>query len=153
MNLIESIEIRELRKDDREKIINFFDNMTGETRVFFNRYDSNKKNALKLFDGGNENKVDFVAVNGNEIIGYLFLWDLDTSIPWLGIGIDEKWQGQKLGRRLMSKAVEYAKEQGKGGILLSTHVANTRAQGLYLRMGFVQIGYYLDGEMLLLLRF
>ena len=50
-----------------------------------------------------------------------------------------------LGRELVAFAQNEAKTCGKGGILLTTHVANVRAQALYEAMGFVCMGQCKNG--------
>ena len=58
-----------------------------------------------------------------------------------------------LGDRVVIKNVE-AEETTKGGILLTTHMANVRAQALYTRCGFEQRGVHgQSNELLFLKRF
>lgn len=153
MDHFKDVRIRKFTMDDRDMVVGFFDQMGGETRAFFDRGSANKKNALKLFDGNNENKIDFAALEDDKMVGYVFLWDTDKSIPWLGIAVAEEWKGRKLGRKLISYAIAYCREKEKGGILLTTHLANLRGQGLYSRMGFEYLGTHTTGEMLYLYRF
>ena len=55
---------------------------------------------------------------------------------------------------LVDFAIEKIIENGKGGIQLTTHVANVRAQALYEKKGFVCMGLAKNGaEMSYLLRF
>jgi len=150
---IEGVTIRPFEKGDRQMVSDFFDAMGGESRAFFDRGGSNKKNGLKMWDGDNSNKADFAAMYGGQMIGYLFLFDLDKGVPWLGIGVSDEWKGKRLGRMLMRHAEDYCRELGKGGILLMTHVANLRGQGLYIRMGYEHIGMHESGEVLYILRF
>lgn len=65
----------------------------------------------------------------------------------------DDYKGKNLGRKLMKKAEDYAISMNKGGILLTTHVANLRGQGLYERMGYEKMGMHKSGEILYLLRF
>ena len=51
----------------------------------------------------------------------------------------------------MEAAREWAESVGAGGIMLSTAPENVRAQKLYERMGYVQIGIQSNGELLYLL--
>ena len=91
--------------------------------------------------------------DGEEIAGLVFLWKKFTKVPWLGIGVTERWKGRHLGRRLMATAAAWAESVGAGGILLTTAPENVRGQGLYERMGYERIGTYHDGEFLYLLTF
>ena len=146
------VTLREFHPRDKEKVAAFFDQMGGETRAFFNRNDGNRKTAMRFFDGEVPNAVYFLAEMNNEMAGYVYLWDVHTSVPWLGVAVSENMKGKHFGRTLVRHAVEYCASHGKGGILLTTHVANLRGQGLYERMGFECLGTHANGELLYLLR-
>ena len=95
----------------------------------------------------------FMAELDGVMIGYVFLYDMDKCVPVLGIGALEGYKGVGVGSAMMRFAIEYAKKMEKGGIMLTTHVANTRGQGLYEKYGFERLGTALTGELLYLLRF
>ncbi len=151
----DSIIIRPLEKGDRALVVDFFSKsrMGHESRMFFNRRNGNLNRALKFFDDTLENHVNWIAFDGERMVGYVFLWDIDKSVVWFGIAVSDDYKGQGLGTRLTQTAIEYAKANGKGGILLTTHIANFRGQALYEKCGFVQIGTDDRGELLYLLRF
>lgn len=96
----------------------------------------------------------WIAVEGDDMVGYVFLWDTDTMIPWLGIAVAERWRGKHFGETLIGTAEAWCRKQGKRGILLTTHMANVRAQALYTRCGFEQLGVHgQSNELLFLKRF
>ena len=146
------ITIKKFTMDDKAKVNAFFDQMGAETRAFFDRGDGNRNNALKFFDGTAKNTDYFMAEYNGEMVGYLFLWDMDKSVPWLGIAVSEGLKGLGLGRKLMLYSIDYAREHLKGGILLTTHIANMRGQALYERVGFERMGIHTTGEILYLIR-
>ena len=155
---LSDVRIRELSSGDLPMISEFFDQMAGDTRAMFNRNDVNRIRANDFFGGrGAADQVQFAAVvteNGVEqMVGYVFLWDLKTRIPWLGIAVRESWKGKHLGRMLLEHAERYAANNGCGGIMLSSVPANIRAHSLYTRMGYDYSGTYLDGEFLFIKRF
>ena len=83
-----------------------------------------------------------------------FFLDWNTSIPALGIAVRDELQGKHLGRELVAFAQKTAREAGKGGIQLTTHVANLRAQVLYENMGFSCMGVCKNGtELFYLFRY
>ena len=152
--------IRNFSLEDKELVIEFFEQMGGESRAFFNRGDGNKNNALAYFrqNGTEPNAVRFLssvkAEDGKEIMtGYVFAWDMSTGVPTLGIAVREEYKGQGLGRLLMSYLINYLKEKNYGGVMLTTSFANVRGQSLYTRMGFEHIGTHTNGEMLYILKF
>ena len=152
MNL-DTLQIRRFEPADLILVGEFFDQMGGESRAFFNRGSWNQKDALGYFEGKDRDVVRWMAVDQGRMVGYVFLWDLKKGVPWLGIAVSEDYKGRHLGRSLMQTAREYALSQGKGGILLTTHIANLRGQGLYERCGYERMGIHTSGEILYMLRF
>ena len=139
--------------DDRVMVGNFFDQMGAETRAFFNRGDANRKTTMKFFDNTAENTHFFLAEYEGKMLGYLFLWDMHKGVPWLGIAVHEGFKGKGIGRKLMNFAAEHARKHQKGGILLTTHIANMRGQSLYEGVGYERLGLHgSSGEFLYLLR-
>lgn len=147
---ISAVTLRELIPADMERIMDFFDQMAGDTRAMFNRGDVNRTRVLAYLEGKNPNEKHFCAtvdINGAEtIVGYTFLWDTDKTIPWLGIAVHERWKGFRLGRILLNHLDEYAKANGYGGLMLTTVPANIRAQSLYTNMGYEYLGTHCSGE-------
>ncbi len=147
------MDIREINFDDREICTEFFKNMGGETRAFFNRNNGNFNSLMRFFDGKDKNSVRWIAVENNSVKGYFFVWDTDTKIPWMGIALSEDMKGKHFGEVLINHIKSWCEQNDKGGVLLTTHVANTRAQALYERCGFEKMGMHQNGEVLYLLRF
>ena len=145
------------RETDLDRVKAFFAQMGGESRAFFNQGGWNENNALAFFDETKVNEVNntryFMAVDNDKMAGYLFLWDMHKSIVWLGIAVAEDWKGRGFGRDLMHYAEQFAKANGKGGILLTTSQANIRGLALYYRAGYEYLGIHTSGEKLLLRRF
>ena len=79
------------------------------------------------------------------MLGFVFLTDWNTTIPALGIGVRDDLKGMHLGSRLMDLAIDEVKRAGKGGIRLTTHIANLRGQMLYEKKGFRCMGQYTNG--------
>ena len=152
--------IRKFTIGDRELIVEFFRQMGGESRGFFNRGDGNKNGALSYFDknGDEPDTVRFLSSikdeRGKEIMtGYVFAWSMDLCVPTLGIAVRDEYKGRGLGRLLIQHLVDYLKENKYGGVMLTTSIANIRGQSLYTRMGFEHIGTHISGEMLYILNF
>ena len=142
------------KNSDKPLVEAFFAQMGGDSRSFFNRGGGNERDTLAFFSPeGRPETAYFMAEDNGRMAGYVFLWDLDKAIPWLGIAVAEDWKGRHLGRDLMTHAEEYARGLGKGGILLTTHIANLRGQGLYENCGYEYLGMHTGGERLYLRRF
>ena len=152
--LIEALTIREINSDDTKKISDFFDKMGAESRSVFNRRDYNRRGVLKFIAKPDGTRRYYAAELDGEIAAYFFFLDYDSSIPELGIAVRDDLSGKGIGTYLVSLAKDMAKSEGKGGIQLTTHVANLRAQTLYESAGFVCKGVCKNGtELFYLLNF
>lgn len=151
--------LRVLEKGDLPMVLEFFDQMAGDTRAMFNRGDVNRIRVMgHLSRKEPDNQIHFAATfkdaDGFEkMVGYVFLWDLHTLLPWLGIAVREDWKGHHLGRRLINHVDAYLRPKGYGGVMLTSVPANVRAHSLYTRMGFEYYGIYPDSEFLYIKRY
>lgn len=148
--------IRQIVPGDEDAINEFFSVMGGEARAFFNRHGGNQAGTLRFCkEQDTDRRCYWMAEDEQKrMCGLVFLWDLHTGVPWLGIAVREDLKGKHLGRKLIAFAQEYARKQGKGGIQLTTHLANLRGQVLYETMGFERIGMHgQSGEWYYLFRF
>lgn len=153
---MENITIRPIVAGDEGAINEFFDAMGGESRALFNRHGGNQAGVLNFCREQNTDRCRYWMAEETDgrMAGLIFLWDLHTGVPWLGIAVREDLRGQQLGRKLIAFAQDYARENGKGGIQLTTHVANLRGQSLYETMGFRKLGTHgASGEFYYLFRF
>ena len=150
----EDLEIREAKTGDEALINEFFDAMGGESRAMFNRRDFNRRGVLKFCAKPDKTRRYWLALYGEIMIGYVFFLDFNSSIPALGIAIRDEYRGMHLGRGLIEFATDRIKESGKGGMQLTTHLANIRAQALYEAEGFTCMGQCKNGsELFYLFRF
>ena len=148
------LRIRPVGPGDGKLIEEFFSVMGGESRAFFNRHDGNRQAALAYCRNPQKTKIYFVSEENGLVTGLVFLWDMNTSVPWLGIAVREDMKGKHLGRKLIAFAQDYVRGLGKGGIQLTTHIANLRGQVLYETMGFQRMGIHgPSGEFYYLFRF
>ena len=145
--------IREFQESDISMIEEFFDQMGTETIRFFNTNDVNRKFALKFINEKNKSIIRWLAEENNVMVGYVFLWDIDTTLPWLGIAVRDEYKGKGLGKKLIDHAHEWAERNGKGGIILITAKDNQRGQKLYESMGYQNYGVHPSGELLYIKRF
>ena len=140
-SLIEKITIKEATIDDEKIIGEFFDKMGAQSRSVFNRRDYNRKGILKSLKKEDKTRVYYLAMVDGEMVGYFFFMDWHYSIPELGLAVRDDLFGNGIGTHLVALAKEMANSAGKGGIQLTTHVANLRAQCLYESAGFVCKGF------------
>ncbi len=144
----QALVIRPFAPQDRPLVEDFFSRLGQEGSFFFNRNRGNERGALSYFDGEYNNKLHFMAELNGKMLGYVFLYHYNYKTPWLGIAVSEDAKGQHVGTRLMAYAEAYARQHGKGGLLLTTHQANIRGQALYEKSGYTRIGVHTSGEVL-----
>ena len=135
-----TLPLREASANDEALINDFFDRMGGETRAVFNRGDYNRNGLLKFCRKGDKTRRYWLLVDEGEMLGYVFFLDWNLKIPTLGVAVRDDLRGKRLGRALCEAAIEEARVCGKGGIFLTTHPTNARAQTLYESLGFRCLG-------------
>ncbi|NLY79350.1 MAG: GNAT family N-acetyltransferase [Lysinibacillus sp.] len=92
----------------------------------------------------------FFAYYNNELAGYLKVNVEDAQGEKMGdesleierIYIKEKFQKHGLGKYLLNKAIEIARECNKKKVWLGVWEKNENAIGFYKKMGFVQAGFH-----------
>ena len=83
-------------------------------------------------------KLDLVACREDRIVGWVFLWGLQSEAPTFGLSVADDCQGQGLGSALMDRAIECALERGIHSVTLTVVQDNDKARGMYERRGFVK---------------
>ena len=145
--------IREFLPADLPMIHGFFDQMGEQSTTFFNQHDVNRNFAVKLVTEKNKSIIRWLAEENGEMLGYVFLWDIDTTLPWLGVAVREDRKRQGIGKKLVEHANNWAEENGKGGVVLITASTNSGGQRLYESTGYEKFGVHLSGELLYIKRF
>ena len=156
---VNDVSIRMLGNSDLPLVLEFFDQMAGDTRAMFNRNDANRLRVIEhLNRSADDFQIHFAAVvktsdETEKMVGYVFAWDIDTSLPWIGIAVREDWKGHHLGRILLGHLEQWALKNKMGGLMLTSVPANIRAHSLYERMGFKYYGVHPSGEFLYIKRY
>jgi len=145
--------IREFLPADLPMIHGFFDQMGEQSTTFFNQHNVNRNFAVKFVTEKNKSIIRWLAEENGEMLGYVFLWDIDTTLPWLGIAVREDRKRQGIGKKLVEHANNWAEENGKGGIVLITATTNSGGQRLYESTGYEKFGLHFSGELLYIKRF
>lgn len=141
-----TLTLRDAAAGDEGIINDFFDAMGAESRALFNRRDYNRRGVLKFCARPDASRRYILALADGVMAGYFFFLDWDTGVPELGLAVREELRGMGIGTYLTAEAQRLAAECGKGGLRLSTHVANLRAQTLYETAGFVCRGVCKNGS-------
>jgi len=84
----------------------------------------------------------YVAVDGDEVVGFVDLWELPDLVHEGRIGyvmtvvVGPGWWGKGIGGALLQQVLEVAAGKGLSEMHVSTEKDNVRAKKLYARMGF-----------------
>lgn len=97
-----------------------------------------------------------VLRRGGETVGYAGMWLVIDEAHITNVAIRKDLRGQGLGEKLMRALIQLAADSGMIWMTLEVRRSNAAAQGLYRKLGFVDVGwrkrYYEDnGEDALLM--
>ncbi len=89
-------------------------------------------------------KHDLVAWDADEIIGWCFLWGLDSAEPKFGLGIADRRQGRGLGPVLARRIMSVAAQRDVERVVLTVVKDNLRARRVYEQLGFTAYGEFVS---------
>ena len=127
--------IRELMLNDSDGIYRL---NTDEMGYEFS-LDETKEKLLKLINS--ESDKIFVAVIGDEVIGYVHANDYDLIYAphmknIMGIAVAEKYKRNGIGKALLLEVEMWAKETGAKGVRLVSGATRTNAHKFYHNCGY-----------------
>jgi len=131
--------LRVLRRDDLERLVDFFLNIGPETEKYFHPFPFTREQAEKIIaELDYERFFPVVALSGEErIVGIAYLTPFRSGeAASLGIGLRQDYRGRGLGTHLMKFIIDLARERGVSEIRLSVYADNCRAIALYCKFGF-----------------
>jgi ribosomal-protein-alanine N-acetyltransferase len=92
----------------------------------------------------------FVALLGEEIVGYVIAWFLRGEVHVLNLAVTQAHQRKGIARFMLAHIVGMANEEACHLVTLEVRVSNEPAKLLYLSMGFAPVGirrrYYHDNN-------
>jgi ribosomal-protein-alanine N-acetyltransferase len=121
----------------RMEVTDLDDVMAIEQRVFSEPW-TKEMFYSEFFD--NRLSFSFVAKEGEEVLGYLFAWEVSGEFHLMNIAVDPQWQRQGIGEALMQKMCDTGKARSIGQILLEVRVSNLSAISLYKKLKFSKVG-------------
>jgi len=89
-----------------------------------------------------------VAEEDGKILGYAGAWLIFDEGHITNIAVDESYRGRGIGEGVTRELMQYAANMGVQYMTLEVRKSNLVAQGLYKKMGFIELGvrkrYYED---------
>jgi RimJ/RimL family protein N-acetyltransferase len=92
------------------------------------------------------NKYDLVALSGGQIVGWSFVWNMDSDEPEFGLGIADAYQGRGLGATLMGQVLDSIQSLGVQRLYLTVVQDNHVAWQMYERRGFRRTGEFVGED-------
>ncbi len=85
-----------------------------------------------------------------KVVAYLDFWNVSGEMELVSIAVHPKYAGKGVGHYLMREMIAYATKHQVYSIILDVRSSNQRAQKLYRKFGFYQVGlrkkYYSDNQ-------
>ena len=135
------LEYRKVKGGDENGLAAFNDSLSERSRTLFTPHKYDDATLKKVVERvGNGDDLAYVALDGDRIVAYWFLWWFNTPVPVLGIGMLDEFQGQGLGKKMISILIDDARYAGCDAIELTTALDNLPGQALYEKMGFIRNG-------------
>lgn len=145
------MKLRQVRPEDAGALAEFYNGLSkgakktfrplGEMTTLSACEDIIRDNAPEMGD-----KFDLVALDGIQITGWGFLWNIKSNGPTLGLGVADDYQGKGLGGKLMDRIMETARRRGLGKVSLCVVKNNLVARQMYEKRGFVRCGKFVGKD-------
>lgn len=144
--------IRKANKEDAKNIIDYFNVVVGESNNLLFGKDEFKNMPVesqeKMIENINNSKSDVILVGiiDNKIISVGFLQSFAKERikhrANLAISVSKDYWGQKIGEKMVTALIDFAKKSNIKVIELQVKSDNTRGIKLYEKLGFEEIGVY-----------
>ncbi|MBI3358036.1 MAG: ribosomal protein S18-alanine N-acetyltransferase [Nitrospirae bacterium] len=92
----------------------------------------------EFFD--NSLSFSFVAKEGDDVVGYLFAWEVSEEFHLMNIAVAPKWQRQGIGEALIKKMCDVGTDRSIKQIQLEVRASNTSAISFYGKLRFYKVG-------------
>lgn len=96
----------------------------------------------------------FVALLGDEVVGYIGVFDIIDDYNIIGIAVKKEYQNKKIGTQLIDKVIDEARKNGVKTLSLEVDSLNNKAVEFYKKKGFVvtniRKNYYKNNDALIM---
>lgn len=135
------IEIRQLRTGDAVALAEFYNTLSAPSKRLFKPCGlvvtlERCRRIVRENQPEIGKKFDAVAVLDKRIVGWSFLWSLQSGSPTFGLAVADDFQNRRLGGKLMDHVLQAAAARDIHNITLTVVRDNKPALRLYERKGF-----------------
>lgn len=125
------VAIRPITRADADRIEDFFETLSADTRRFFHPHPFDQDAAVRV--AGATDGIRILAHYGGRMVGYAFA---DGDPPVVGLAVGDPWQGRGIGRRLLEEIHHRLRAAGHAKARLTVYKANDHALALYQAVGY-----------------
>ena len=148
---IDAVIIRRIRLGDESALVEFYNALSESSKRTFRPigYTTTLNACENIIKDNNpeiEKEFDLVGLHETRIVGWSFLWNLESGEPTFGLGVADDFQGRGLGSRLMDSVMKAARERGLKKVLLTVVQYNQVAWKMYEKRGFVKYGEFVGED-------
>ena len=148
---IGAVIIRRIRWGDESALVEFYNGLSESSKRTFRPIGYTTtlnvcEDIIQDNKSEREKKFDLVALHETRIVGWCFLWNLESGEPTFGLGVADAYHGKGLGSKLMDSVMKTARERGLKKILLTVVQYNEVAWKLYEKRGFVKYGEFVGED-------
>lgn len=145
------IEIRQLRPGDTGALASFYNGLSAASkRTFRPLGEQTTVDACSAIVADNrpgvDTKFDLVALDGGPIVGWSFVWGLDSGEPTFGLAVADACHGRGLGAALMDRVLQAVCGRGLPKVFLTVVQDNEIAWKMYQKRGFVRYGEFVGQD-------
>ena len=147
--VLKSVSIRQLTGDAAVALASFYNGLSEESIRTFRPLGTATTEGICTGIGGENvsgTKCDMIAIAGESIIAWCFIWNLDQPDPMFGLAVADRYQGRGIGQNLATRLMEEACRRNIPRVVLTVVKDNARAQRIYTKLGFTFTGEFLNDE-------
>jgi len=148
---IDSVIIRRIKSGDENALVEFYNGLSESSKRTFRPigYTTTLSVCENIINDNSpeiDQKFNLVAMYETRIIGWGFLWNLQSGEPTFGLGVADDFHGKGLGSKLIDSVMEIARERGIKKVFLTVVQYNQVAWKLYEKRGFVKYGEFVGED-------
>lgn len=141
--------VRPIQWGDEHALCRFYDKLSRQSRAWFRpeAFTLSSARAVILQAQSGDEGTWLVAetrtalLRRRRIVGYAWVCRLrGDPIPFVGLAVADDYQGQGLGRTMLTHLIDQARKAGEKQLQLNVYKDNARAIRLYEKTGFVMNG-------------
>ncbi|MBC8230333.1 GNAT family N-acetyltransferase [bacterium] len=149
--MIDSVIIRRMKPGDENALVEFYNGLSENSKrtfrpIGYTTTASVCEDIIKDNSSEIDQKFDLLALHETCIVGWGFLWNLQSGEPTFGLGVADNFHGKGMGSKLIDSVMKTARERGLKKVFLTVVQYNQVAWKMYEKRGFVKYGEFVGED-------